>query len=1128
MINMDKERAIWLVADEQVSREFRKAVELVRQIYRKEQSISGKSTASQKVDAAFRHGLDVSGWSVVEIQRVLESTFRGSKLRMGDVDASLKGLPASYNEPLSAFFKMVFFTLWGQKVFLAPLSIQTVTHQDKSLDTLCEKLNIECLTMIRSVHPCSSLVSIFKRGEFNDGSSRVNFWLRLLLSTTFYKVSDMNYADCKALFDSANGVGVLPLRRYYVNDFLLTLANVSGEQQKLVGNIIDHYQVSRREQKLEKNLKESLACAEPLKRTEASISSEAALNTAKKLALGLNEFDFDGVFKNHYLPHRIKALFGISDDGGRSQFYETLHPTVLKFVTKIDRYFKSYLKSKRLQRVGNQIFVYNLLLSYLSSYLPGFFIRRDGDLESYPSTINEFHCTIYFTREAIFVDGVIPYEKEPPRTFLGYLEAFSQVNCWVNETHYSRVLVVDEFCEYIQSNRLMIPDSTDFINTFTSACYPAVQKKSGTVKKPIPRSYFATFLSMLYSLEYLIEHINKMAAGEACGVLNGELYQPSMIELLESHVWAGLFTKEVKGIGVVNTDLLNYCPIFYHERGVQTFDFIPRFYSVIDYEISNEIVKRLSPNEVRVTQLMCETGLRQHHIIWLDKERYDCVLDRYSKSQLAPLFVSSDKSHGEWTAIVSRHVIDVMDRQRAWYNSSSSEAYKQDLWYGMKEGSKFGQYKPLFRNSNNAAGSWANYRHYPIYLLMLQYFIREVMQDDSGDDLVFLKCPGAADEPFAGYDQVYVSKVSIDDLTSPHTPHALRAGFVSEAIRFLPPSIIGQYMTGQTEELVWYYAIFDDQHMPDHQKLLADYMLKNMDKFGQGDAPELAEAVLKMNARLMSSIQQDPVKAIHAHGLMSLTGVTEAQSGIEVLRAKRYTKLAYNNCHICPFDNHCPKEVVAQIGVGRPCALCPYAIRGVDHLGAVSAEKDKAKEMMAGIMLQLGDYRALKRTARNPQVLESLNEEYDRYAREAYALEAIEQQLYSMAQNGDFKSFFLKEKDGLMAHYAKMNLTDSEHVLKRYVDVLNFPNVLSPQLDAKFAYLRNVMLVQQGNVSEILKVDGRPACHQLASQISSMMTAGALNVQDIFRIDHASERARLQDKPAPMISATIGVVLEEG
>ncbi|WP_318865732.1 hypothetical protein, partial [Pseudomonas soli] len=121
---------------------------------------------------------------------------------------------------------------------------------------------------------------------------------------------------------------------------------------------------------------------------------------------------------------------------------------------------------------------------------------------------------------------------------------------------------------------------------------------------------------------------------------------------------------------------------------------------------------------------------------------------------------------------------------------------------------------------------------------------------------------------------------------------------------------------------------------------------------------------MRLNARLGASIHKDPVKAIDKHGLISLTGVREGQSGLEVLRAKRYTKLAYNLCHICPFDNRCPEEVVKQLGAGRPCVLCPYAIRGVDHLPAICAEKDKSKEIMREILDKLREYRALKASAR--------------------------------------------------------------------------------------------------------------------------------------------------------------------
>ncbi len=98
-------------------------------------------------------------------------------------------------------------------------------------------------------------------------------------------------------------------------------------------------------------------------------------------------------------------------------------------------------------------------------------------------------------------------------------------------------------------------------------------------------------------------------------------------------------------------------------------------------------------------------------------------------------------------------------------------------------------------------------------------------------------------------------------------------------------------------------------------------MLKAYDKLDKGDAPELAETVMKLHGRLMKNIEKDPVEAIKVHGLMSLAGVKDEHNGLEVLRAKRYTELAYNNCHICPFGNRCPKEVIAQYGPNSPCAL---------------------------------------------------------------------------------------------------------------------------------------------------------------------------------------------------------------
>lgn len=1128
MINLHPKNAIWLVSDDQVVPEFIKAVAIVRDQYKRMYGAQVRSTPEERIDAAFRYGISFKNWSVSDVQLLLEFTFRSNTVNLGAIDPSLRDMPEAYDAALSQFFRLAFITLWSRKIFLAPLGIQTVTHSPILFDNLCEKLDVECLTTIRGVHPESELDSIFKRQEFNNGSSRVNFWLRLLLSTTAYTVEDLTPEDVTALFYGAVGSGELPLRRYYVIDFLLTLTAHDPAKKAMVEEIVNQHQIAKQTNKIERVYKGRRIPVKAKSKSTAERAYDASFEVARELAAGMRQFEFGEVFKKYFPSHRLKEVFSVGEDGDYLPFYDGSHPQVKKFSYFIDRLFKSFTKSKRLQSASNYVFMLGLLQSYLLGYLPGFYIGRDGSLVDYPITLNDFNCTLFFTRESVFIDGVIKFAKQPPRTFLGYMQEFSRVNNWAPETLYARVLIAQGFCEYIELHNLVLPDANQFKCNFTTACYPPIEKKSGTDKRPVPRPYFSTFISMLYSLEYLVEHINNMPSYEGqdeldinYGVLNGVLYQPSTVELLNSHALAGLFSRNVSGLDEVNQKLLNYTPIFYYEGQIFTFKFLPRFYKLVELEIRNELVKRISPNEVRLTQLMCETGLRQQHLIWLDKDKYDCVLDRYRKSPLAPLFVSSDKSHGEWTAIVTMKAIEIMDRQRKWYNSCTSASYQHDLWYGMTEGSKFGKYKPLFRNAGDSDTNWFNHRHFPLFMLILQYFIKVEMADDSGEDLVFIKSKDGFQKPFEEYNALYLHKLAVNDLRSPHTPHALRAGFVSEAIRFLPPSIIGQYMTGQTEALVWYYAIFDGDDLPDHQQLLMDYMLKAYDKLDKGDAPELAETVMKLHGRLMKNIEKDPVEAIKVHGLMSLAGVKDEHNGLEVLRAKRYTELAYNNCHICPFGNRCPKEVIAQYGPNSPCALCPYAIRGVDHLPAVSAEKDKAKEVMQGVLDKLKEYQRLKASARNPQTLENLNAEYDHHAREAYALEAVEQQLVHMAQRGEAKSFFLAEKEGLMAHFQKVQLSESEHLLKRLVDVQNFPDVSSPRLDAQFARMRMMMLVQDGKYDELLKPSDRAPSHQLASQISSMMTAGVLDVRDVMRISHAATNTTIDAKPTLLISASM-------
>lgn len=1130
MLNLHPTDPLWLVPDDQIGVEISRAASAVWKVYCSVYNIKVRHTSAGRLKnriADMGYAFYCS-WDKQRSNLMVQACFKQASVRLSDVDHAFLLLDDRERSAFINYFKLVILQLWVNRVFLAPLNLTATAHSDVATDEICRNSGVAALSLIRSVNP-NSFLSYKGKIDFEARNLRSTFWLRLLMSTTFYSVADVNFEDCLAILRATYGVGELPLRRYYVQDFLITMADgdldALGKIERAVANI-------QTAKELEAHSRRERGKKEKKQNPTVSVASDQAVKSNPVLAHVLAYISFGGEACSLHewvasiSNGNIKKLFNIEPEKYPEGLYKEVPAKVRDFCYLINGLFISYLSSKRLQQDNNSVYVLNLLLSYISVYLCRFFSERDGSLDQYPSCINDFQCSLFITRNHIFAPGVMKYDKRPPDlTFLDYLQLVADIRSWTGDTLYARVLVLEGFFDYLVQNKDFLQDADKVINSFSPACYPRIRKKVGTVKKTVPRAYFSTFIQMLYSMEYLIDHLIMMGLGEMPGVVNDRLYQPSLLELQEHYLWRGLWEKERDNDSCLDLSRLNYCPIFYHDGTICKFDYLPRFFRFSEYEVEGRAVLLPNPNDIRVTILMCETGIRQQHLIWLNKERYGQFLDRKSRSQLAPLFVSSDKSHSEWVAIVARRVFDVLDRQSAWYDRSGGEEFEQDLWYGLKSGSKFGRYKPLFRlpkGGGTGYSHWFNYRLYPVLLFVLQYFIRNQIDDEDCDDFVFMQSKAGDKAPIPDYSLEVLSKLQRSGLRSPLTPHGLRAGFVTEAIRFLPPSIIGKYMTGQTEELVWYYSIFDSKELPSHQQLLANFLNNNAERLSSGEAPELAEAVLKLNARLMNDIELDPVAAIRSHGLVSLSGLREDQSGVALLRARRYSRLAYNLTHICPFDNNCPKEILAQFGVGKFCSLCPFAIRGVDHLRAISAEKDKNKEIMVGLLKKIDAYRRRSPHARNKQELEDLEVEYDKFAREAFALEAIEQQLYMMSISGQDSRLFAVESGELVEHLRRVNLTDSEFLIKRLIDVQNFPDLTSPLLDNKFAYMRAALLMKEGgSFEELLQLSQDAPADALGAQIKSMISAGALEVAELFRIGQEAGGQKLISKPVPVITQHI-------
>jgi len=1113
MINLSKTDAVWLVPQEEIIGAFNDAAVLVNGLYWEKYGGYCRDNYNQSY-LQIQEILGVNLFKSFDVDRltaILNCCFRGGGgIRELNEFRTLK--PGRSGSAIT-YFKMIFIVLWCKRKIVLPLNFTVPLHQEDLVDKIVLHFGSKVLAYARSVNPNSSIeylgaLSVRRRNH------RATNWFRLVLCSTIYGHMDLTEDDIAVLYSACIGYKELYLGRYYIKDFLLIIAE-STPMRAVLNDLFDsvNLKASVEREKIQRKRKESI------KRNADAEAVESALSFLEG--------------KNHSLERLLRfyggtatarKCFSIQDANLLPEGYKYLPKKVKDFCILIDRVYKSFIRSKRLQQDKNAWAPLHFMLCYCSMYLFKYYMNRDGHLGNYPSTLNDFSCSLFVTADELLLEGFAQFTGEPPQTFLRFLKGVCQRNMWGNETHYARVQPIDHFFTYIVENSHRISDSDKVVNTFTDACYPRLQKRHGTVKKPVPRAYFATFLSMLYSLEYLVMHLNEMADGAIPGIVNDKLTYPSVTELNEHPYWSGIWGGEGLACESVNLALLNYSPIFYHEDKIQRFEYIPRFYRIAEMEIHNRVERRVVTNDVRLTQLMCETGIRQQHLIWLDKEKYDCYLERSSRRVLAPLFVNTDKAHGAWSAITSRHVIDLLDRQRDWYDACTSSEYQEDLWYGMKEDSQFGRFKPLFRTAG-ISKHWANYRSFPLLLLCLQYFIRAQLKDFALRDIVWERNKGQAKEFISDYRTESLAALPVVSVRSDITPHGLRAGFVSEAIKFLPPSLVGRYFTGQTEELVYYYALLDDDPVVSHEQLLFNAVMKNVDKVKRGEAPHLSDAVFKLNKRLMEAIQRDPEKAIAEYRLMSLARVKGAKSGIDMMRAKESTAFAYNATHICPFNNICPKEVAEMFGLTNVCAVCPFAIRGIDHLPAISAEKDKYKELMVGILQMIADLLQRKPENRNEVELEKLEREHDHFARQAVVLEAIEMQLVEMANSGQRNALVVQRKEEVVGHYQRIAVDDSEKLLKRLIDAQNFPDLASPDLDCRLAYLRGMLLMETGNLKEHLGIQYRSSgtvATQLAGQISSMVDAGAIDVFDVYRaFENEQSQHQLIAEPVKLISQYI-------
>lgn len=1048
----------------------------------------------------------------------------------------------------STVIKLVFVSLWSQEMVVLPKGVSSVKLPNDRMNEIAKNAPSQFLNKIIAVNPSSGL-------EFNGAVSEklrknvCNFWLRLILNTNWTRAENVRAEDIRHLIESASGSKHSILHRYYVVDFLSYLFSDHPELNQVSQDILSDINAVRDEER-RKQAEEAherrrnwhrINYTKNTKRTYKPKDKKEVNQLRKLFSFSQCADESDESLESHIgtniTPHSLRRIFFSKElDVNVHPFYSAMGEKGKKLIRIIDRTFKAFMQSRDLQSDSPYEYELAILLCYMAVYLPRFFIQRDGDLSEYPENLNNLTCSYYIARNE-FLSELIDDKRQAPLTYFKFVELIGEKFNWSwNSTTYQHLKIARKYFEYIEHSNDIIPEADKFKSSISDNDIPNTSRGSTTVKNVLPREYFQVFLSLLEALEYFIEHINGMADGVNPCIIGGQITQTNYDRLISSKSLQELWGNGGRITPEIDLSLVNYTPVLRFENKYYPLNRMIRFYTFTPYRVNGITEKRAAPHVPRILWLMANTGIRQKHLLWLNKDSFDAAIPS-KPTALSPLIVSTDKSHDEWVSIVSKEVIEVCQKQKSWLERNEIESLKKPMWYSEKKKSRFGKFIPLFR-LDASASTWDVHAEVGKVMWMLEKFIRHQLGDVDCPRLAFWKPSNTKETP--GDREDYKTDIDLFDrssvntkwewkLYSDYTAHGLRAAFVSEHMRFLPPSLIGRHLTGQfSETLVWFYTIMNAEDIGDHQQLLINLLMKNEDKIKGGGAPELAQKISSMNAIIAKDIDTDPDRAISTHGLFSLSDVDDSKNGIAELKAKKNTQLAFNSTHICPFNNSCPAEVVRKFGLDKPCTVCPYAIRGVMHLPALNAQKFKFVELMEEYGAKIKEYKKRPKTGVIQSEIEGMEAEYDRLTRDSFALEAIEYQLYRMRDAGD-QPYIAQDTQTIKDLYENLELDESEHLIKRLIDVQCFPDLDSPNIQRKFARLRYKLMMSTGDVSGLLEDREESEHALLAAQLHSIMAVKELSIRDVFKL--ASTDVSSKIKPQSVSNAlgfeTLKLTLKE-
>lgn len=929
----------------------------------------------------------------------------------------------------------------------------------------------ELLRHVRSVYdednPYYAEYSYFQRTRTASVATK------LLTAVGWQDIAEANYEDLEAVYRMGLDERVVTIRPSYL---LTLLENIYGKRMPISSEGWDVRQEAINSEKRQALLTPAIGTGE-VTAAEAELVSQLR---ADPLAASLK---WRPVW---CMPERVPDLLHASDTAFRFDAW-----------CKLEQAYLRWAKYENEKTVLNSLAYFNI---YLFIYLPAWYQAHPDFRVGYPHTPNLLVSSVFIS------DIGLPVKEERPLTFVAWLNEQSRAREWDRYRIYGLLKNCEGFFTYLARNSDELPDCDKFKQPLSRVDYPKVYRPTGTNKRPIPRRIFAFYLRYIETLILYFERVLEICLD---GTIDNKALGASFKSLtIDTY-------RAADNIGLI--PVVSFGGVMYPLR------YIPNCVE-IDYYVLKSAGTRRIPELHALYQIYValHTGLRHQHIQWLDVRTFDKDNDG-PLGDFGKLWVNTDKSkqHG-WSSVVSSYVIETLRKQASWRGMIASPAFDKPVYYEGNPNSKWGLILPLFsikggepHPDSRYASAWEQ------LLLAIHSFLLDRGEDHKLCRLMHgsISKEVSGDEYFAQAEKkssegVKVGSFSVLKIKSFITPHSSRSSVASHLTAYLPADVIGKYITGQTAATVNYYSVPDEEEVMfesifQKRHLRTGFYEQPAYTDDDGETPKAprspyikADAV---NSALARGMRENVDAAVVSFGCVSMSVVDIEENGIDVLKRTRYAGAAENKTEICPYGNNCPADVLKLTKGYRRCAVCPYAVRSVDHLPAISAKGRQTLEKLLELEETIDSDGLEERYSANE--IDALHEERALLAEEVTAWRLAEEVLEQTRQklaSGEIQSQWVVGKPEIIERHLKaiaFPTQGTERLIARLAECIEFPMLESPTIRGQFDLLRRQILANRGNVREAImsKTPTNPA-FECAGLLRAVMDTHQLTLSDVVRL----------------------------